>query len=63
VIESIADPKHKQHEEMMEWRGPFDPSAFDAKKATTEMKKVKQQTTNGYDTNNDAIEKVQTNAG
>jgi hypothetical protein len=23
----------------MEWRGPFDPEAFDAKKATKEMKK------------------------
>jgi hypothetical protein len=34
-------PKHEQHDEMMEWRGPFDPEAFDAKKATKEMRKVK----------------------
>jgi len=26
---------------MMAWRGPFDPEAFDAKKATKEMRKVK----------------------
>jgi len=40
-LEAIADPEHEQHEEMMEWRGPFDPSVFDAKKATKEMRKVK----------------------
>jgi hypothetical protein len=40
-LAAIADPKHEQHDEMLEWRGPFDPSAFDAKKATKEMRKVK----------------------
>jgi hypothetical protein len=40
-LAAIADPQHEQHEEMLEWRGPFDPSAFDAKKATKEMRKVK----------------------
>ena len=39
-LAAIADPKHEQHEEMLEWRGPFDPEAFDAKKATKEMRKV-----------------------
>ena len=39
-LAAIADPQHEQHEEMLEWRGPFDPEAFDAKKATKEMRKV-----------------------
>jgi len=26
---------------MLEWRGPFDPEAFDAKKATKAMRKLK----------------------
>lgn len=38
---SIADPNHEQHNEMLEWRGPFDPEDFDAKKATKETGKVK----------------------
>lgn len=40
-LASITDPEHEQHEEMLEWRGPFDPEAFDPKKATTEMRKVR----------------------
>jgi hypothetical protein len=40
-LAAVADPKHERHEEMMEWRGPFDPEAFDAKKATRDMRKVK----------------------
>ncbi len=39
-LDAIADPEHEQHDEMMEWRGPFDPLAFAAKKATKEMRKV-----------------------
>jgi hypothetical protein len=37
---SIVDPRDEQHEEMLQWRGPFDPEAFDAKKATKEMRKL-----------------------
>ncbi|HVX15912.1 MAG TPA: plasmid pRiA4b ORF-3 family protein [Pirellulales bacterium] len=40
-LEAIADPKHPEHRDMLRWRGPFDPDAFDAKKATREMRKVK----------------------
>jgi len=40
-LDAIADPEHEQHNEMLEWRGTFDPEAFDAKKATKEMRKVK----------------------
>jgi hypothetical protein len=40
-LAAIADPQHEQHEEMLEWRGSFDPEALDVKKATKEMRKVK----------------------
>ncbi len=40
-LDALADPQDERHEEMLEWRGPFDPEAFDAKKATKEMRKVK----------------------
>ena len=40
-LAAIADPEHEQHEEMLEWRGPFDPEAFDEKKTTKEMRKMK----------------------
>lgn len=37
-VEAITDSDHEQHEEFLEWNGPFDPTAFDAKKATRRMK-------------------------
>ena len=40
-LAAVADPQHEQHEELLEWRGPFDPEAFDAKKVTREIRKVK----------------------
>lgn len=40
-LAAITDPDHEQHEEMLGWRGPFDPEVFDAKKTTKEMRKVK----------------------
>ena len=40
-LAALADPQDERHEEMLEWRGPFDPEAFDAKKATKEMRKVR----------------------
>ncbi|QEL17825.1 plasmid pRiA4b ORF-3 family protein [Limnoglobus roseus] len=39
-LAAIADPQDEQHEELLEWRGPFDPEAFDATKATKAMRKV-----------------------
>jgi len=39
-LEALADPKHEQYEELLEWRGPFDAEAFDAKKVTREMRKA-----------------------
>jgi len=38
-LNAIADPQDERHEELLEWRGPFDPEAFDAKKTTKEMRK------------------------
>ncbi len=38
IVEAMADPKHERHEELLEWSGPFDPEAFDPKKATNEMR-------------------------
>jgi hypothetical protein len=40
-LAALADPEHEQHDELLEWRGPFDPEAFDPKKATGEMRKVR----------------------
>lgn len=37
-LDAINDPEHEEHDSMLEWRGPFDPEAFDAGKATKEMK-------------------------
>ncbi len=38
-LEAMADPKHEQHEEFMEWSGRFAPEKFDAKAATKVMQK------------------------
>ena len=40
AVGAIPGSQHERHEEMLAWRGPFDPEAFDAKKATKEMRKV-----------------------
>jgi hypothetical protein len=40
-LEAISNPRHEEHKEMLRWRGPFDPEAFDAKKATKKMRKVR----------------------
>jgi hypothetical protein len=38
-LEALADPKHEQHDELLEWSGPFDPEKFDPKEATKHMKR------------------------
>jgi DNA-binding Lrp family transcriptional regulator len=38
-VEAITDPSHSEHDELLEWNGPFDPAEFDAAKATRRMKK------------------------
>ncbi|HLH01650.1 MAG TPA: plasmid pRiA4b ORF-3 family protein [Bryobacteraceae bacterium] len=27
-LEALADPQHEEHEQMLEWRGPFEPESF-----------------------------------
>lgn len=39
-LDAMADPNHERHEEFVDWRGPFDPEAFDPKKATKEMRRT-----------------------
>lgn len=40
-LDALADPEHEQHDELLNWRGSFDPEAFDSKQATREMRKVR----------------------
>ncbi|MBA3314911.1 MAG: plasmid pRiA4b ORF-3 family protein [Planctomycetaceae bacterium] len=40
-LAAIADPQHEQHQEMRQWRGPFDSEAFDAMKATKAMRRLR----------------------
>jgi hypothetical protein len=39
-LEAIQDPEHERHDELVQWvGGEFDPEAFDATKATREMRR------------------------
>jgi len=38
-VKAMANPKHKRHKEFLKWNGPFHPDKFDAKTATSEMKR------------------------
>ena len=38
-VEAITNPNHSDHDELLEWSGPFDPTEFDATQATRRMKK------------------------
>ena len=38
--EAIRDPKHEQHEEFLEWRGEFDPEAFDPDAVNEELRRL-----------------------
>lgn len=38
-VEAIANPSHSQHDDFIEWHGPFDPTDFDAATATRRMRK------------------------
>jgi hypothetical protein len=39
LIESLADPDHERHEELLDWCGPIDPEDFNVKRATSAMRK------------------------
>jgi len=36
-LEALADPNHEQHQQMLDWRGAFDPNAFNPRLATHQM--------------------------
>ena len=38
-VEAITNPNHSEHDDFLEWNGPFDPAEFDATRATRRMKK------------------------
>lgn len=38
-LKIIGDPKHEQHEEMLEWRGKFDPALFDSNKVSKKLRR------------------------
>jgi hypothetical protein len=38
-VEAITNPSHSEHDDYLEWYGPFDPAEFDAAKATRRMRK------------------------
>ncbi|MDB5391115.1 MAG: lexA, partial [Planctomycetaceae bacterium] len=38
-VNAMTNSKHPQHDEMLEWHGPFVPTNFDAKKTTRRMQK------------------------
>ena len=38
-LEAIANPKHEQHDDFVEWAADFDPEVFDAGEATKAMRR------------------------
>lgn len=38
-LEAVADPKHEEHDRMLQWAGVFDAEDFDANKATKAMRR------------------------
>ncbi|HEX6827894.1 MAG TPA: plasmid pRiA4b ORF-3 family protein, partial [Burkholderiales bacterium] len=48
MLEALADPKHEEHEEYLEWLcGPFDTEAFDLDAVNRELKRRFQRKTTG----------------
>jgi len=38
-LEAIADPEHEEHENVLQWRGPFDPEAFSLTAVNQQLQK------------------------
>jgi hypothetical protein len=38
-LEALSDPNHERHGELLQWRGPFDPEAFDLNRINRELSK------------------------
>jgi hypothetical protein len=36
-LEAIADPDHEEHENMLRWRGPFDPESFSTEEVNSRL--------------------------
>jgi hypothetical protein len=36
-LQALADPDHEQHQELLEWRGPFSPEVFDLEEINLEL--------------------------
>jgi hypothetical protein len=47
-LEAMADPEHEEHDDMVAWRGPFDPEAFSVERINRQLEKnfrpVRQET-------------------
>jgi hypothetical protein len=39
IVFNIANPKHEEHDRMLEWAGDFDPEEFDAGETTKAMRR------------------------
>ena len=55
-LEAMADPEHEEHEDMIQWGGPFDPDAFSVEKINRQLEKkfryIRQKTAPKYDKGN-----------
>ncbi|MFQ5617105.1 MAG: plasmid pRiA4b ORF-3 family protein, partial [Anaerolineales bacterium] len=40
-LEAIQDPKHPEHDDYLEWRGPFDPNAFDLDEVNAALQEIR----------------------
>lgn len=38
-LDALADPNHDQHDELLAWRGPFDPERFDREAVNRKLQK------------------------
>jgi hypothetical protein len=38
-LEALADPEHEEHENMLRWRGPFDPESFSLTAVNQQLQK------------------------
>jgi hypothetical protein len=41
MIEALRDPRHPDHEDLMEWVGDFDPEAFDLEEANRRLRSLR----------------------
>ena len=39
-LEALADPEHDEHENLLAWRGPFDPEAFSPDTINASLKRT-----------------------